>query len=157
MARRLPLPSLLLNLTAIACALVALAAGPELSSAATSPAQPGGVRGGQDYSTVCDVQAFVFFLHVNCSTGSNGPVRAFCGRAGGLFTAVIGQTIGNLHATQSRIFQATRSFEFNAYTFYFNINFFGRRHHVLGHFNGAGGVPLVGVGGGSGKWYPNDC
>src|SRR5690606_12336766 len=118
------------------------------------------------HSAQGSVASMIFYLQVAVDIEGGKRLR---GHAGGISTPGGGGARGDVYtddldriysSTHSlrftahlvRLYSSTKSFQFNASPVYFNVNFFDKSSHLLGHFQAGAFSTALGTGGGTGSW-----
>ncbi|NDO91435.1 VapA/VapB family virulence-associated protein [Cellulosimicrobium composti] len=102
------------------------------------------------HSAQGSVASMIFYLQV--AVDIEGGKR-FRGHAGGISTPGGGGAWGDVYTDDlDRLYSSTKSFQFNATPVYFNVNFFDKSSHLLGHFQAGAFSTALGTGGGTGSW-----
>lgn len=104
----------------------------------------------KSYPATGSVASLIFYLkfQVNITGG-----KSFNGNAGGASTPGGGALIGDVYTSDlNRLYNDTKSFQFNATPVYTSIIFFDGSSNVLGTFQCGAVSTVAGIGGGSGSW-----
>ena len=98
------------------------------------------------------VASFIFYLEFQVKITSPGG-KTFNGKAGGLTSPGGGALFGDVYTDDiNRMYENTKSFQFNCTPVYTSLLFFDGQSNLLGHFQSGSVSTVLGVGGGTGSW-----